>query len=68
MPDNEVGMITVGTQKDTSQRAVDLAMKYDGVWAIIGLHPIHLFETRVDEEESSFKSRVRFLMLIFIKD
>jgi TatD DNase family protein len=50
-------MITVGTQKDTSQKALDFANKYDNIYASVGLHPIHLFSTQVDEEESSFLSR-----------
>jgi len=50
-------MNTVGTQKDTSKKAVEFAEKFDNVYATIGLHPIHLFPTHVDEEESSFVSR-----------
>jgi TatD DNase family protein len=42
--DAGVLMITVGTQTDTSRRAVEVANKYDGVWAAIGLHPNHLCE------------------------
>jgi len=57
-----IGMFAVGSQSTTSQRAVEYAEKYDGVWAIIGLHPIHLFEQDVDESEAGeelvkFKSR-----------
>ncbi len=45
-------MINVGTQKDTSQSAVDLAHKYEkGVYAIIGLHPIHTDKSFHDEKE-----------------
>jgi TatD DNase family protein len=45
-------MINVGTQKDTSQAAVDLAHKYEkGVYAIIGLHPIHTDKSHHDEKE-----------------
>ena len=47
----------VGTQSDTSRKAVEVAEKYDGVYASAGLHPEHLFSKRVDEEESSFQSR-----------
>ena len=47
----------VGTQKDTSKKAVELAEKYDNYYATIGTHPIHLFASHVDEEESSFVSR-----------
>ncbi|HRY37028.1 MAG TPA: TatD family hydrolase [Candidatus Magasanikbacteria bacterium] len=47
----------VGSQIDTSVRAVELAQKYENIYASVGLHPIHLFETHVDEEEVAFKSR-----------
>jgi TatD DNase family protein len=47
----------VGSQIDTSRRAVEYAEKYDNVYATVGMHPIHLFTTDVDEEEISFKSR-----------
>lgn len=47
----------VGTQKETSKAAVELAERYDNFYATIGTHPIHLFPTHVDEEESSFVSR-----------
>ena len=50
-------MNVVGTQKDTSKKAVELAEQHENVYATIGLHPIHLFSTHVDEEESSFVSR-----------
>ena len=40
----------VGTQSDTSLRAVELAEKYDGVYASVGLHPEHLFSKYVDKE------------------
>ncbi len=57
-----IGMFAVGSQSTTSRRAVEYAQKYDGVWAIVGLHPIHLFEQDVDESEAGenlvrFKSR-----------
>ena len=47
----------VGTQKDTSRWAVEMAEKYDNVYASIGTHPIHLHPTHVDEEETHFMSR-----------
>ena len=50
--DNDVGMILVGSQIDTSKRAVTYAERYgNGVWAAVGLHPIHLCEIDVDPEE-----------------
>lgn len=48
---------TVGTQKDTSRLAVEIAESHQGVWATIGLHPSHLFPTIIYEEESHFLSR-----------
>lgn len=45
-------IINVGSQSTTSERAVEIAEKYaEGVYAAVGLHPTHLFEMEVDEEE-----------------
>jgi len=52
-----IGFVIVGSQSTTSRRAVELADKFDGAWAIIGLHPIHLFSQEIDEEEDEFISR-----------
>lgn len=50
--DNDTWVINVGTQIDTSRAAVELAEKYDeGVYAIIGLHPIHTGASYHDEKE-----------------
>jgi TatD DNase family protein len=47
-----VGMITVGSQKTTSRTAVELAQRYEGVWASVGLHPNHLHaQTFYDDDE-----------------
>jgi len=52
--ENGVSMITVGTQKETSQQAVDCAMSHEGVWAAIGMHPSHASEdAHFDEDELS---------------
>ncbi|MFH1246473.1 MAG: TatD family hydrolase [Candidatus Liptonbacteria bacterium] len=39
----EVGLVTVGTQKDTSRRAIEVAHEFENepVYATVGLHPIH---------------------------
>lgn len=48
----EVVMTNVGTQKDTSKRAVEIAEEYeDGVYAIVGLHPVHTTKSYHDEQE-----------------
>jgi len=50
--DAEVALINVGTQKDTSKKAVEIAEKYgNGVYAIVGVHPIHTSKSFHDEEE-----------------
>ncbi len=50
--DAEVWLVTVGTQKDTSRKAVEVASEYDkGVYAAIGLHPVHTSKSFHDEEE-----------------
>lgn len=53
----EMILNTVGSQIDTSKRAVEFAEKYDFVYATVGLHPVHLFSADVDEGEVSFKTR-----------
>jgi TatD DNase family protein len=50
--DNDTWVINVGTQADTSKNAVKLAHKYsEGVYAIIGLHPIHTSASYHDKQE-----------------
>ncbi len=50
--DSDTWVINVGTQVDTSRDAVALANKYsEGVYAIIGLHPIHTGASYHDEKE-----------------
>lgn len=60
--DEEVLVFNVGTQKDTSKRAVEIAEKADNGYAIIGLHPVHTSASYHDEQElgenmKSFTSR-----------
>lgn len=51
-------VINVGSQYSTSERAIALADQYpDSMYAVAGLHPIHLFEMEVDESEITFSSR-----------
>ncbi|KKQ20379.1 MAG: Hydrolase, TatD family [Candidatus Nomurabacteria bacterium GW2011_GWA1_37_20] len=50
--ENDTWMINVGTQADTSRKAVEMANQYkEGVYAIIGLHPIHTGVSYHDEKE-----------------
>jgi TatD DNase family protein len=50
--ENDTWVINVGTQIDTSRHAVEIANQYEeGVYAIIGLHPIHTGASYHDEKE-----------------
>ncbi len=45
-------MVNVGTQRDTSRGAVETAERYEeGVYASVGLHPIHTERSYHDEKE-----------------
>jgi TatD DNase family protein len=60
--DNDVWMVNVGSQYDTSKKSIEIAQNYEkGVYSAVGLHPIHLdtglVKLRVDQEEIEFKSR-----------
>jgi TatD DNase family protein len=47
-----VWMINIGTQQDTSKRAVKMTKEFpEGVYAIIGLHPVHTNASFHDKEE-----------------
>ena len=51
--------IDVGTKYETSKNAVDLVEKNEGIYAAIGMHPIHiktdLMKLRMDEDEGGFE-------------
>jgi len=50
-------MILVGTNYKTSKRGLDLANRFEkGVYATVGLHPIHLEEMEVEGDDYSFKN------------
>lgn len=65
--DKGVILNCVGSQRDTSVRAVEYAEKYENIYATVGLHPIHLFSTEVDEEENKFQSREEIFDYEFYK-
>ena len=50
--DKGVAMITVGTQADTSRKGLEVAERYENLWATVGIHPNHLCEQDfVDDQE-----------------
>ncbi len=60
--DNDVWMINVGSQLETSKQAMELAEKHSqGVFAAVGLHPIHatgkLMKNKLDPEELAAQER-----------
>jgi len=58
-----VAHINVGTQQDTARKAIEIAEAYEeGVYAIVGLHPVHTAKSFHDpqelgEEAKGFTSR-----------
>ncbi|TSD06549.1 MAG: TatD DNase family protein [Parcubacteria group bacterium Greene0714_2] len=52
-----MSLVLVGTQANTSQLAIDGAEKYERVYATVGIHPIHLLDRMVTEEEDSFHTK-----------
>jgi TatD DNase family protein len=60
--DNGIWMVNVGSQYSTSKRAVEMAERYpEGIYAAVGLHPIHLetglVKIKTDPEEIQFRTR-----------
>jgi TatD DNase family protein len=56
----EIWMILVGSEYRTSKRALDLANKYEqGVYAAIGIHPIHLEEIQATDVNADYDFHTR---------
>ncbi len=60
--ENDIWVINVGTQYDTSKKAIEIAEKYNSkVYAAIGLHPLHLETRKLGKSElgelPKFKTR-----------
>lgn len=45
-----IGMINIGVDLETSQKSIALAEKYDGVFAVVGIHP-HDADKKIDFKE-----------------
>ena len=51
-------MILVGSETKTSKRALEYANKYEkGVYAAVGLHPVHTHEQKAEGEDYEFTTR-----------
>lgn len=54
-----IWMINVGSQESTSKRAIEMAHKYpQGVFAVVGMHPLHLAKGHVDADEFENEGRM----------
>lgn len=54
----DIWMINVGAEYKTSKRALKIANKFEsGVYAAVGLHPIHLLEQETKEDGKIIKTR-----------
>jgi TatD DNase family protein len=55
-------MINIGSNFESSRRAVELANKYpnEPIYAAIGLYPAHISETEYDEEEKKARDGKKF--------
>jgi len=54
---NKTWMVVVGSNYKTSKRALDYANKYEkGVYAAVGLHPTHLFDMQVSENDYDYST------------
>jgi TatD DNase family protein len=49
--DGAVGMVCVGVDLESSEKAIELADKYDGIWAAVGLHPNDNLDEEFDSEK-----------------
>jgi len=54
----DIWMILVGAETKTSKRALEYANKYEkGVYAAVGLHPMHTHEQKAEGEDYDFTTR-----------
>ncbi|MCA9367653.1 TatD family hydrolase [Candidatus Kaiserbacteria bacterium] len=58
--EEEVAMINVGTRKDTSQLAMELAHTYEHAFAIVGVHPLNVVSADPDDPGASAEGEVDY--------
>lgn len=60
--DNDTWMVLVGSEYKTSNRALTYANKYQkGVYVAVGLHPVHLVESRVENDDENGEGEYNFI-------
>lgn len=55
-----VGMINVGTRKDTSKLAVEQANQHEHAWAIVGVHPLNVISADPDDHGAEPEGQVDY--------
>lgn len=59
MKEKNIWGVNIGTNFAFSLKAIELAQKYDFLFATIGLHPIHLFESEfIDQSEGETQPEI----------
>jgi TatD DNase family protein len=54
--EQDIWVINVGTKYETSKKAVEISQKYEkGIYATVGLHPVHLEERKMEPAELDFQ-------------
>ncbi|MFA6428326.1 MAG: TatD family hydrolase [Candidatus Buchananbacteria bacterium] len=61
-------VVNVGSQLPTSRMALELAQKYPGLYASLGLHPIHVTDSEVDHEEAIVEEKAKLSAAEVIKE
>ena len=49
MLSKSIGAFNIGTSLETSQNSISLAEKYKNIWAVVGIHPSYVFQSRIEE-------------------
>lgn len=47
--DNKVAVITIGTNLNKARKALEIAEKYEHVWAVIGFHPLYVKDCDISD-------------------
>ena len=57
--DGGVFMIAVGTDLETSKEGIELAQKYEGIWATVGLHPNDINQQPTTDNQQLFEELLK---------